>query len=128
MDIKNNDIKNNGFPKNKGGRPPKYIKYIEEKKQILQQLFDILGITEENKIFYWDDIDEEKKKKIMDLLANVQKYFNCGHWTVITRNLDIPHASLIRYILKDMKIKCSCVYIMHENSKNIKKSGLQLSS
>ena len=122
------DIRNNDTIKNKREKISELFKYTEERKYILQQLYDILGIAEDNKIFYWNDINEEKQKKIMDLSCQCKMYFNCKHWTVFSTNkISNPHVSLIRSLLRDMKIKTSYIYVLNDlDIGNTKKRGLKI--
>lgn len=113
--------------KNRKGRPNKDMKYIEEQKQILNKMYNILGIDNKNKIIYFCDLDDEsKKKKILDLLPEVKKFFNCGSWAVFKKNASNPHLSLIRSILKYMKIKTKRVHILEENIEKIQMSGIKI--
>ena len=49
------------MPKNKnkdlGGRPLKHVKYAKERKEVLDRLFQILGVNGDSKTFYFKDIE-----------------------------------------------------------------------
>jgi hypothetical protein len=127
QNINNQPIKSDS-PKNKGGRPSKTIKYVEERNLVLQKLYEIIGVNEKNKIFYFEDLNEEKQKKIMNLTTDCKKYFNTGHWNAFLKKTSSePHVSLIRSILKDMEIKSSTAYVYDEKDrKNIQKRGIRI--
>ena len=111
--------------KNKGGRPSKRLKYVEERKDVLNKLYYILGVTENNTVFYFEDIDDDKKAQIKELEGDIKKYFNAGKWSCFVRNLDDPLSSLIRTILKDMKISTVLVYEYTEDHK-VAKRGMKI--
>ncbi len=113
--------------KNKGGRPSK-AQYATERKEICDKLLNILGITKENRVFYFDDLDSniDKQQLILDMKPDIKKYFVCGKWTVFAKETDKPYASLARAILKASNIKTASIYLMDEKNKNVKKRGLQL--
>ena len=89
----------------KCGRPAKKDMYVAERQKILDELKEILGITEENKTFYMYDIDnnEEIQNKILKLKDAAKLYFNAGNWAIFLKeNVKKPHMSLLKCILKDM--------------------------
>lgn len=115
--------------KSKGGRPSKNIKYVEERKEVLNKLYIILGITDTNKIFYFEDItgDTVKQNQIMNLISDIKKYYNCAQWTYFkNKDLHEPYISIIKAVIKDMNIKTSVVYVKDDKNKNIIKRGLQI--
>jgi len=63
--------------KHPAGRKKKTDKYIVERKQMLEKIQNILGITETNKVFYLYDIDSNKTKqdKINELKNMIELYF-----------------------------------------------------
>ena len=84
--------------------PKKVEKYDTERKEIIDKLFVILGITDNN-TFYLHDIDNNitKQEEIMNLVPDVKKYFICSTWTCFAKN-DVKrfYLSLIKYLMKDM--------------------------
>ena len=89
---------------NKRGIPPKKDIFIDERKQLLQKLNDILGITDTNNVFYlyYLDKDLEKQQKIYELEKEVKIYFRCSEWTYFAKNTKKKYLSLIRSIYNDM--------------------------
>lgn len=106
MDNDNNVIINeslDNIKNNKGGRPPKSIKYDKERKQVLKKIFDILGITEKNMVFFCENLENDKDK-FYELEEDIKKYFICCNWNYFNgkKNTQKPHLSLIKSVLKDM--------------------------
>lgn len=116
--------------KNLGGRPSKNIKYIDEKKKVLQKLFHILKINDQNKNVFINDLDEDLniQEDINHLSKDAKKYFNSGNWAYFKKKDQIkrPYLSLIKSILKDMKINTEIIKIYEPNGKKIKKSGFRI--
>jgi hypothetical protein len=88
--------------------PKKVELYNEERQNIINKLFEILELSDTNKTFSLQKLDEdiEKQKQILDLEPDIKKFFKCSHWTCIKRkNVDRRWLSIIKYILKDMNIE-----------------------
>lgn len=117
-------------PKNKGGRPKKDLAFEEEKQQVLDKLFKIIGITDDNKIFYFTDIenDENKQKEILDLENDVKLYFNYSGFSYFSKKLDRPYLSLAKSIMKSMNVKTEPISIIAGTSKKVLKSGVRIIS
>ncbi len=96
---------------------PKSIKnFTKEREEVLQKMLTILGITDDNKMFSLKklDEDEEKQKQILDLVEDIKKYFVCSKWSVFNnKNLEFKrdYLSLIKAVLKDMKIKMYSTFV-----------------
>lgn len=118
----------NSHIKNKGGRPSKDSQYIEERKQVLNKILNIIGITEDNTVFYFDDIEKnpDKIKQILDLESDVRKYFNCSGWTYFTQKPKKPYISLMKSVFKTMNVKMTRTYQINGETKKFNKRGLQL--
>lgn len=102
----------------KGGRQSRKIVFKQEREKILQRLYDIVGVTEDNKRFFLYDIENGKIDAIMALQDDVRKYFNAGSWAIFCKEEVVrPYMSLIRSILKDMGLKFYTV------SASIKRNG-----
>jgi hypothetical protein len=88
----------------KYGRPDKDNIYVRQQHEILDKLLKILGITATNKIFYCEDLDDNKKKQILDLSNDVKKYFKAGKWPVFNKEISEKNTylSLTKSILKAM--------------------------
>jgi hypothetical protein len=90
---------------------PKTInKFENERKEVLQKVFNILEITNSNKIIALKKIDEDlvMQQKLVELVPDVKKYFICSKWNYFSnknREFKRTYLSLIKAIMKDMKIK-----------------------
>jgi hypothetical protein len=90
---------------------PKSIKkYENERKEILQKIFNILEITDDNKMVSLKklDGDENKQNSIIELEPDIKKYFLCSRWTYFcNKNRDIKrgYLSLIKAIMKNLNVK-----------------------
>jgi hypothetical protein len=85
--------------------PKKVEQYNNERKQLLDKLFNILEINENNNMFslYKLDNDIDKQNKILELESEIKKYFICGNWTCFTKNnVKRTWLSYIKYTMKDM--------------------------
>ena len=87
--------------------------YVNERKLIVQKLFNILDVKTENtiKYFYSDDLTEEIQNKIINMKDEIKQYFTVGTWVCYknTIKLDKVHLSIIRYVLKHENIAYSIV-------------------
>jgi hypothetical protein len=90
--------------------PKKVDNYTEERKEILQKMLDILGITATNKMFSLKELDknEQKQKAILELESEVKKYFICSSWNYFAnknRDFKRSYLSLIKSVMKNLNIK-----------------------
>jgi len=62
--------------------------YTNERQIILDKLFEILNINEENNTFFLGDLDnnETKQNQILELESDIRKYFVCGNWACFTNH------------------------------------------
>jgi hypothetical protein len=124
MDI--NDLSNASIqPINKGDKhKTKIEKYVNERKEIMDKLFEIIHIQTENgvKFFYADDITEEKQKEIIDMKDNIKRYFIVSGWITYknTVKLDKVHMSLVRNLLKHENINYTLTTKMFNGVKKTK--------
>jgi hypothetical protein len=90
---------------------PKNIeKYDQERRCILQKLYDILEVTETNNKFSLKDLDNniEKQNAIIEMESDVKKYFLCSRWSYFnnkTRDFKRNYLSLIKTLCKQMDVK-----------------------
>ncbi len=85
----------------------KNVRYIEERKQVLQKIYDILNITETNKLFYAFMLDQENvQNKIDEMTEDFRKYFTTSKWPSLRKNsvANQKHIAIVRSILKEMDI------------------------
>lgn len=104
-------------------KPKKVIskkdKYPNERQDVLNRLYTILGITETNKIFYLDELEKDvnKQNQIIALVPDVKKYFAYGMWSYFAKPqlTDKRYLSLAKSIIKDMEHK---IYSVTEKGEN----------
>jgi len=87
--------------------------YLDERKCVLNRLYEIIGITETNREFYSDSFDNDDiSNEIYGLEPDILKYFNVSGWAAF-KKLDTPlnkrPLSLVKSILKDMNIEYSSI-------------------
>jgi hypothetical protein len=88
--------------------PKQVDKYDKERKEVLNQIFQILGINEANNKFLLHELDAnvEKQNQILELESNIKKYFICGKWNCFTdSNVKRKYLSIIKCLLKDMGLQ-----------------------
>lgn len=85
-------------------KPTKKEQYKEERLDILNKINNILGITDNNNIIYFYDLDNsiDKQQQIDNLAIDIKKYFKCGTWSYFTKKGNRQYLSLIRSLYKDM--------------------------
>ena len=79
--------------------------YTNERQIILDKIFKILNINENNNTFYLSDLDkdEEKQSRILELESDIRKYFVCGAWSCFNNhNVKRKVLSIIRNLVKFM--------------------------
>jgi hypothetical protein len=101
MDIKNDNINNIQ-------RKTKQNKYILERKQIIDKIFDILEINNNNKYFNINELDENinKQNEILNLKDEIHTYFLTGNWKCFKKGIEIdrPYLSIIKHIFRHENI------------------------
>ena len=104
-----NEINNDKvIKKNIGGRPKKAEMYKKERKELLNKLNNILGVTETNKKFYLYDIDNnvDIQKSILEMKDDVKKYFSVRQYGIfVNEDMNRGYMSLIRAIYKESGIE-----------------------
>ena len=82
--------------------PKKVEQYDAERKQVLDRMFEILGITESNRTICLNDIDkdESKLKEIEDLDVDIKKYFLTSMWSAYRKPLKRKYYSILKNMLK----------------------------
>ena len=101
--------------------PKTVFQYQKERAEILQEVFRILGIDENNNKFFLDDLDNDiqKQNDIIGIMEPVRKYFICGKWSCFV-NINVKRYwfSMIKYILKEFDYKLE----PHKTSRKIEKN------
>ena len=86
--------------------PKKIDKYQNERQNVINRVFEILGINERNNMFGLHELDNNKEKQdqILALEPDIKKYFLCGTWTYFKYDDNIKRRplSLIKSLMKDM--------------------------
>lgn len=88
--------------------PKKIDQYDTERKQLLDRIFDILGISKDNNSFFLNDIDKNQTKidQINALDIDIKKYFCISNWSAFkSKPIKRRYYSLLKSIFKDMNIK-----------------------
>ena len=74
----------------------------------MDKLYKIIGITEQNKIVFYCDLDDNKNKQneiiALERLQKILQLWPLGYFER-GQELDRPYLSLLRSILKAMKLK-----------------------
>jgi hypothetical protein len=79
--------------------------YTNERQIILNKIFEILDINENNNTFYLGDLDadEEKQNQILELEVDIKKNFVCGSWACFANdNIKRKVLSIIKNLMKAM--------------------------
>ena len=85
--------------------PKQVDKYTKERQDVLNKMFSILGINENNNTFLLHELDTntEKQNKILELEPEIKKYFICGSWSCFrTPDIKRKPLSIIKCLLRDM--------------------------
>jgi hypothetical protein len=88
----------------KGGPPKKKDTFVNERKNIIQQLDDMLNMTEKNRLLCTNDISNKTKNKIINMIPEIKKFFCVTRWTFFKSGEDETISnclSLIKSIYKD---------------------------
>lgn len=85
--------------------PKQVDKYTNERQDVLNKMFSILGINEHNNTFLLHELDSniDKQSQILQLEPDIKKYFLCGKWNCFTDpNIKRKYLSLIKNTVKTM--------------------------
>lgn len=87
--------------------PKKVDGFDVERREVLNTIFKILGIDENNKEICLNDIDNEPDKieQISELETEIKKYFLTGLWSAYKgKQIKRRWFSIVRSILKEFNI------------------------
>ena len=106
--------------------PKSVEKYTEERNELLQKLYNILGVNETNRMFSLKELDknEQKQQAIIDLVPEIKKYFLCSRWNYFNnkdRECKRIYLSLIKAFFKNMNIKMNVATLVKKNDDNTSK-------
>jgi len=115
-DNNNNDNNNNNSNNNKKTfEKNKKKNYIDERKDVLARLYQIIGITDTNKEFYSNSFDnEEIANQIYSLEPDILLYFNVSTWPAFKKSIPVLEKrplSIVKSLLKDMNIEITSMNI-----------------
>ena len=94
--------------------------YAKEQEETVESIIGILKLDEENSTtLYQLEHDEDKKKRLMDLVPTIRKFFSfSGCWGVSEPSkLQRPWLSLIRIITKSHYQMYSLDYVLKQDEK-----------
>ena len=97
--------------------------YAKEQKEIVDKIFEILQLDDKNSITLCElDNDEDKKKKLMDLIPIIRKYYNYNNIKAVSEPYKIkrPWISIIRNIPKPYYKMISKDCILKKDNKRIR--------
>jgi len=80
--------------------------YTKEREVILNKIFEILNINENNNTFFLSDLDSDKKiqNNILELESDIRRYFVCCQWACFNnKNIKRKVLSIIKNIVKIME-------------------------
>lgn len=85
--------------------PKKVDSYVKERNEILNKIFNILEINQNNNKFMLDSLESniEKQNKIFELESDIKKVFICSRWTCFIKpDMKRRYLSIVKYVLKEM--------------------------
>ena len=88
---------------NRGGRPRKEVVYKVQRREVLDKLNTILGITDKNNVFSLTELDKDQKRidQIMALKDDIAEYFRGKDSAVYKNNAQKPFLSLLKIVYRD---------------------------
>jgi hypothetical protein len=113
-DINNMDNLENGINQKNKNRL-KTLNYENERKVVLASILEIIGINNDNKIFYSHILDFNKdiQEKLLALDDEIERVFNVVTWALYkpnTRNnIERRYLSIVKCVLKAMNINFGSV-------------------
>ena len=83
--------------------------FSNERQEMLNTIFGIIGINEENKIFYSHNISEnaEMQQQILNLIPNLKMYYATSGWATFKTTIDVENKalSIIRALMREHNIE-----------------------
>ena len=85
---------------------PKQIN-IDKQKEVLDKIYKILNINEDNKTFSLKELDEnvDKQNAILGLEGEIKEGFCYSKWTCFKKEMSRKWLSLLKYVVKDMGVQ-----------------------
>jgi hypothetical protein len=87
--------------------PKKVDQFENERKELLNKLFNLLGINENNNTVSLKELDNniELQTGIIELVPEIKKYFVCSKWTCFRTSIEMIdryYLSIIKNLIKNM--------------------------
>lgn len=91
-------------------KPTKAQQFKEERKKIVLELENLIGLTENNRGILLHDLGKNEKLKeyLKEIVADVKKFYKCGTWNYFVNQHtkegeELSEICLLRSIFKDEK-------------------------
>jgi hypothetical protein len=96
--------------------------YSKEQSNLEDKIFEILNLDNNSITLYELDNDIEKQKKLLDLVPDIKKYFNCKCISGICNinNNKRPWLSIIKHLTKNKYNLFSADFTYKFNNKSIR--------
>ncbi len=125
----NNDNNNDNNNNNKKTRiKNKNKKYIDERNDVLARLYQIIGITDTNKQFSSNHIEESEEiiNRIYELEPDIKKYYSVSTWPSYKKDVIVTRRplSIVKSLLKDMNINYETLNVRKTYKDEIKHSTI----
>lgn len=78
--------------------------YTKERNDIVKKVDTILNINEKNRLICLNDVTDEQKENIIELVTDIRKFFCAGRWSFFKQKDEYEldtYLSLIRSLYKD---------------------------
>jgi hypothetical protein len=85
--------------------PKKVEQFEQERKEILEKVFNLLDINQDNNKFLLGTLEHniEKQNKIYEMESDIKKVFICSRWSCFLKSdMRRRYLSIIKYLLKEM--------------------------
>ena len=122
------DNKNKKITKTGRGVLSKAVLYASERKDVLNKMLTILGITDTNKIFYIQEIDADKSKieSILNLESDIKKFFAYSTWSIAVKKVKKPWFSMVKSILRDSNVGFVTVPELDSKTRLVVRTGIKI--
>lgn len=79
----------------------------EKQKEVLDKIFVILNINDNNKLFSLKELDNniDKQNAILKLEDEIKEAFCYSTWTCFKKEMNRKWLSFVKYVVKDMGIE-----------------------
>ncbi len=100
---KSSDSDDSEFVIKRGASKKKEL-FVAERDNIIKKMDELLGLTEKNRLICANDISDDTKKKIIELIPDIKKFYTYSNWKCFRDSINdyIENCVyLIRAIYKD---------------------------